>query len=206
MEPPLAAEYQLPASYMLWSSDREPLSASIRMPHGYEIRPYQWGDELQLHPLFITEGWPIDATQWQDYLDHILPNGLFVLWDNAQHQVIGTAGAIHNPRGGRYYFPFGGEVAYLVVHPQHRGHGLGAVLTAYVLQRLQAACYHHIWLGVQGFRLPAIKTYLKLGFVPLLHQEGLADRWQRICEQLHWPYTPDAWPRSINGTPAQSRT
>ena len=120
-----------------------------------------------------------------------------MLWHLPTHQLVGTAGAIHNPRGGRYHFPFGGEVAYLVIAPPHRGHGLGAVLTAHVIQRLHVAGYEHFWLGVQGFRLPASKPYFKLGFVPFLHQDGLVERWQRICGQIHWGYTPDEWPRHL---------
>jgi hypothetical protein len=54
-----------------------------------------------------------------------------------------------------------------------------------------AAGYDPIWTGVQGFRLAAIKTYLKTGFIPFLHRDGLLERWQRICEQIGWPYTPD---------------
>jgi mycothiol synthase len=131
-------------------------------------------------------------------LDCVLPNGLFILWHTANNQIVGTAGAIHNPRGGRYYFPFGGALGYLVVHPDHRRTGLGKVLTALAVRRLLDAGYQTIWVGVQGFRLPAIKTYLKLGFVPFLHQVGLAERWRRICDQIEWPYTPDLWPTGLH--------
>ncbi len=193
----LAAEHHLPAPYMLWSSNPDTVAAFIQTSTEYEIRTYQPGDEHVLRPLFATEGWSIDEHHWQDYLDHVVPNGLFMLWHLPSHRLIGTAGAIHNPRGGRYHFPFGGEVAYLVLDPQHRGYSLGAVLTAYAIRRLYTAGYQHIWLGVQGFRLPAIKTYFKLGFLPLLHQDALVERWQRICEQIHWEYTPDAWPRHL---------
>ena len=65
---------------------------------------------------------------WQDYLERVLPHGLFMLWHTTSNAAVATAGAIHNPRGSRYYFPFGGELAYLIVHPEHRGHGLGIVL------------------------------------------------------------------------------
>ncbi len=120
-----------------------------------------------------------------------------MLWHTASNAAVGTAGAIHNPRGGRYYFPFGGALAYLIVHPDHRGHGLGMVLSNRVVRHLRSVGYEHIWVGVQGFRLPAIKTYLKRGFVPFLHQDGRSERWQRICTQLGWPYTPERWPTGI---------
>lgn len=197
MEQLLAVESSLPALYMFWSSHQQILPSHKLLPKEYELRQYQVGDEQLLYPLFVDEGWNIDDQQWGDYLDHILPRGLFLLWYTPHNQVVGTAGAIHNPRAGRYYFPFGGELAYLVLHPDHRGFGLGRILVTSVLERLQSGGYETIWLGVQGFRLPAIKTYLQLGFLPLLHQQDLPERWLRICKHLQWPYTPDTWPTSV---------
>jgi len=172
----------------------------MRIPTGYELRPYRSSDEQALYPLFVSEGWSIDDAAWHDYLDRVLPHGLFMLWHTTSNVVIGTAGAIHNPRGGRYYFPFGGELAYLVIHPDHRGHGLGAILSSHVVQHLLSARYNNIWVGVQGFRRAAIKTYLKLGFQPLLHQPDLPERWRRICQQVGWPYTPEVWPTNVSSS------
>lgn len=197
MLPSLPDESSLPAPYMLWPT--APLAAPrhILLPAGYEFRPYRAGDERSLYPLFEQEGWPMTDTHWQEYLERVLPQGLFILWHTVSNTAIATAGAIHNPRGSRYYFPFGGELAYLIVHPEHCGHGLGMLLSSRVVQHLLSLGYEHIWTGVQGFRLAAIKTYLKVGFVPLLHQDDLPERWQRICMQLEWPYTPERWPTGI---------
>src|SRR5205085_8041316 len=107
-----------------------------------------------------------------------------------------TAGAVHNPNPGRYYFPFGGELGYLIVHPEHRGKRLGYQVSAMVIERFISAGYESIRVCVQGFRLAAIKTYLRLGFVPFLHTEDIRLRWQQICEQIDWPFEPGKWPRS----------
>jgi mycothiol synthase len=197
MELAPVSEHNLPALYMLWSHPVLATPVSTTVPDGYALHTYKEGDKQLLSSFFAQEGWNVDDAEWRDYIDRVLPNGLFILSHTASNQAVGTAGAIHNPRGGRYYFPFGGALAYLVVHPDHRGRSLGALLTALVVQRLRAAEYRNIWVGVQGFRLPAIKTYLKFGFVPFLHQAGLAERWRHICEQIGWPYTPDVWPTSL---------
>jgi len=59
------------------------------------------------------------------------------------------------------------------------------------------AGYHHIFVGVQGWRLLAVKCYLRLGFVPLLHTDELLPRWRRVCEQIEWPVREAEWPRSL---------
>jgi mycothiol synthase len=150
-----------------------------------------------LQALLAWEGWAMSDRQGQEYRDRLVPNGLFVIFHTGSNVLVASAGAVHNPNPGRYYFPFGGELGELIVHPEHRRRGLGSTASALVVRRLLAAGYESIRVGVQGFRLAAIKTYLRLGFVPFLHHEDLFVRWQRICGQIGWPYTPDEWPKTL---------
>ena len=148
--------------------------------------------------LFAQEaGWTMSGEEWREYQDRLLPNGMFLVFHRPSAMFVGTAGAVHNPRGGRYYFPFGGELAYLLVQSTHRGHGLGRVLCRHVVRRFLAAGYDSIRLGVQGWRRPAVKTYLATGFVPFLYQPDVVSRWERICNQIGWPYTPHTWPTTL---------
>ena len=41
-----------------------------------------------------------------------------------------------------------------------------------------------IFLGTEDFRLPAIYTYLKLGFEPWNYDPRTAERWQGILERI----------------------
>jgi mycothiol synthase len=59
-----------------------------------------------------------------------------------------------------------------------------------VTQRFLDAGYTKIQLHTEYYRLPAIKTYLKLGFVPSIASSEDADLWADVCEQLNWPYQP----------------
>jgi mycothiol synthase len=61
---------------------------------------------------------------------------------------------------------------------------------AAVTARLIAAGYRDIHLYTEHWRLAALKTYLKLGYVPFLYAERMAPRWAAVCEQLGWPFTP----------------
>ena len=188
-------EHKLPCLYLLWPDYLLSAPPRAEMPGGYVSRSYAAGDDVALRHLLDSEGWGMADDEWQEYKDSVLPGGLFLIFHAATGVLAATAGAVHNPNPGRYYFPFGGELGYLIVHPQHRGKRLGRAVSAMVLQRFISAGYECIRVCVQGFRLPAIKTYLGLGFVPFLHTEDVCLRWQRICEQIGWPFKPEEWPR-----------
>ncbi len=189
-------ERKLPGLYLLWPAHLSAGPPRADAPAGYAARPYAEGDDEALRRLLEPEGWASTEEAWRDYKDRILPRGLFLIAHADTGDAVATAGAVHNPSPGRYYFPFGGELGNLFVHPGHRGRGLGRLASALVVGRFISAGYESIRVGVQGFRLAAIKTYLRLGFVPFLHAEDLRPRWERICGQLGWPFEPERWPRA----------
>lgn len=192
-------EHQLPCLYMLWPEHALAEPPSVPTPDGYVARPYAAGDDAALRRLLEPEEWVGTDQAWQDYKDRILPDGLFLIAHAETGSLAATAGAVHNPNPGRFYFPFGGELGNLVVHPDHRGKGLGRVVSGMVVGRFISAGYVSIRVCVQGFRLAAVKTYLRLGFVPFLHTEEVGVRWQRLCEQVGWPFEAEKWPRPDNG-------
>src|SRR5947209_8045187 len=98
MEPTAPDERTLPALYMIRPRTLLAAPPLVTIPDGYALRPYNDGDEQPLLPLFAQEGWELGGSEWQDYKDGILPNGLFLLWHTASGQPIGTAGAVHHPR------------------------------------------------------------------------------------------------------------
>jgi mycothiol synthase len=189
-------ERQLPAMYMVWPINRLPSPPSPAVPSGYVARRRLGSDLGPVRALIDSDG-PIGDRAWESFLDRIVPEGAFLATHAQSGQPVATASAVHNPRATRYYFPFGGEVGYLHVDPAHRGLGLGRTMVALVLGRLIEAGYRHIFVGVQGWRLPAVKCYLRLGFVPLLHADELLPRWRRVCQQIGWADSESDWPTSL---------
>lgn len=141
--------------------------------------------------------WVLTDRAWGDLLARVLPGGLFVLRDRRSNKWVGTASAVHNLTGSRFYFPDGGELGYLVVDPAHRGQRLGYALVAAVVERFRTAGYEHLWLGVQGWRLPAIRTYLYRPFLHAPAPEILLSRWTHIFEELRLPADSATWPRAL---------
>jgi mycothiol synthase len=193
---PAIDERLLPAMYMVWPIHRLPTVPAVLVPAGYGLRRCHEPDLCALRTLIDSDG-PIHDRAWEDFRDRIVPSGAFLIAPAEGGPVVATASAIHNPRASRYYFPFGGEVGYVTVDARHRRKGLGRAVVALAVGRLIAAGYRHIFVGVQGWRLPAVKCYLGLGFVPFLHHDDLLPRWRRICDQIGCVAEESQWPRSL---------
>lgn len=74
-------------------------------------------------------------------------------------------------------------------HPSQRGKGLAVVLLGRLLKNFKARGYLSARLLTQLERLPAIRTYLKFGFVPKYEVDGRNDRstWSDIFHALATP-------------------
>lgn len=120
-----------------------------------------------------------------------LPDGWFVIVDDASGALAATAMATHRPTPAH---PFGGELGWVAAHPAHRGRKLGWTVCAAATNRLLDAGYKNIYLKTDDFRAPAILTYLRMGYLPFFYTGGMGTRWQTICTLIDWPYTPQQWP------------
>jgi GNAT superfamily N-acetyltransferase len=192
----LPDERELKALYML----RRPRAASTpSLPLTFDICSVP-NERLQIARAIVELENPLSDHAWQSFSDAVLPDGLFVARECATARLVGTASAVHNPRGSRFLFPGGGELGYLIVEPASRSRGLGTALVAAAVHRFETAGYRHVWVGVQGWRLPAIRTYLAAGFSPFLHAPEpavLEARWRRIFAQLGREVDTTLWPRRL---------
>jgi len=82
--------------------------------------------------------------------------------------------------------PGTGYLHYVAVLPEARGNGLGYWVSLAALHQMRREGNSRALLETQDERLPAIKTYLKLGFVPDLEgHESYKARWEEIMAQLN---------------------
>jgi mycothiol synthase len=68
--------------------------------------------------------------------------------------------------------------------PEHQGKQLGLVLVLHVLDYFKKKGFREAILDTDDFRLPAIRTYLKLGFEPVYIGENHRRRWELIMHKL----------------------
>jgi len=158
----------------------------------YTIRPYQLGDEvawmrIQSEADKYNSITPALFTQQFGSNPKILVERQFFLCD-AAGEAIGTATAWFDTYRGQLY----GLVHWVAIVPQQQGRGLAKPLLTAVCNRLRDLQHERAFLITGTARIPAIKLYLKFGFVPDIKSEQDAEAWRTIKQSLE-TYKTKAW-------------
>lgn len=76
-----------------------------------------------------------------------------------------------------------GYVHMVGVHPDYCGKGLGGYLNEIALATLYNMGCDGAWLTTDDWRIPAIRSYLRAGFHPVLYEEDMEERWTKILRE-----------------------
>lgn len=158
----------------------------LELPSDYGIRPYRKGDEVHWARI-ISDSFGGRERTAQDTRNEItsrdvfVPDGLYF----ATHcgTPVGTACAWRQSIDETDV----GYVHMVGVVAEHTGHKLGKWVSLAVLSYFRDNGFISAMLDTDDFRMPAIKTYLNLGFVPVYVEEGQPERWSDIFEKLGLP-------------------
>ncbi len=163
----------------------------VSLPEGYALRTYQTGDEMGFFTVMTQAGFGVwDDDRLRPWLPRIVPESWFFIIDDASSEIVATAMGLHDPTD---FHPQGGELGWVAANPLHTGKGLGRIVSSAVVARLIAAGYSQIHLYSEDWRPAALKTYLRMGFLPYLYLPEMQERWRIICEQVNMPFTPQGW-------------
>ena len=181
-----------------------PLAAQseVALADGYCLRSYRNGD-VGAWGTLISEciGGQYDEAACRESL--LMDTGQFAPEDLyfavRDDEIVGTACALRKfaPEAGPGYLHM------VAVTPAHRGHHLGRALVVAALQRFHALGYREVTLNTDDFRLPAIRTYLDLGFRPVFSHDSHPARWQEVYAKLAVGARP-AVPGAKEGSPCDS--
>ena len=83
-----------------------------------------------------------------------------------------------------------GYVHMVKAKASERGKGLGHAMAGYALRVFAERKVDRVVLTTDDFRLPAIKTYLDAGFLPVIYHDPESDmdaRWNEVLKQLNYP-------------------
>ena len=158
----------------------------LELPVGYGMRTYRKGDEVHWARI-ISDSFGGRERTAQDTENEItnrdvfLPDGFYF----ATHRGIpvGTACAWRQSVDEKDV----GYVHMVGVVAEHTGHKLGKWVSLAVLCYFRDNNFKCSILDTDDFRIPAIKTYLNLGFIPVYVEDGQPERWTDIFEKLGLP-------------------
>ena len=142
---------------------------------GFEYRSYNGSVEDRAAWAEICKnglvGDDADDTRFIDVIegaDGYKPENVFFITENGNPVATITALVQENGRGW---------VHMVSVHKDSRGKGLGAYLNQIALAALSKANCTYVGLTTDEFRVPAVKSYLRAGFRPVLYEEDMEARW-----------------------------
>ena len=93
-----------------------------------------------------------------------------------------------------YVRPSGiGDIHMVACHTDARGHKLGEALLSCAMTKLKEEMPgegRYTRLTTDDWRLPAIKGYIRAGFLPVLYDEGMEERWKKVLSELGFSGIP----------------
>ncbi|MDW7658890.1 MAG: GNAT family N-acetyltransferase [Bacillota bacterium] len=97
-----------------------------------------------------------------------------------QDSPVATASAWHQSTNGESV----GTLHMVGNLKAYAGRGLGAQVCLAALYQMKMEGRHFAVLTTDAYRIPAIKTYLRIGFVPMLTHESHQKSWTDILPQI----------------------
>jgi mycothiol synthase len=91
---------------------------------------------------------------------------------------------LHLHDGGDPYAPVP-ELGWVAALPAFQGHRLGRLVCLAVLRHAAGLGHRRVFLRTDDHRLPAIRTYLRLGFEPWMYDPTAPERWRALLR--NWP-------------------
>ena len=110
----------------------------------------------------------------------VVPEGTYLVLHGG-HPVATACTVLPTPAEPRH------ELGWVAVDPGHQGNGLGLQVCRAVLWYAHRRGWPASILNTDDWRLPAISTYLKLGFEPEITHDSHPARWREVRRLLATP-------------------
>ena len=155
----------------------------VAMPEGWHIRSSREGDGAAWCLCCKGGALGVDEDMSEAHFVQVMPKDVAredVLYiESEDGHVGGTATLWVKPEDKTL-----GWVHMVGVNPDSQGKRLSAPVCAQVMRNGAARGCTHFSLLTDDFRIPAIRTYLKLGFLPVVKDEAMAQRWRALLPKV----------------------
>jgi mycothiol synthase len=149
----------------------------VALPAGCRLRAAGPDDAAGLSAVLTAafrEEWDVDRVR-RALLDDASVTAVYVIEQEAG-RLVATASSRLVPQ----QYPGSGYLHWVAADPSMSGQGLGYQVTLAVLHDFSGRGLTDSVLETDDWRLPAIATYLKCGYVPELREPGDNDRWEAV--------------------------
>jgi len=156
----------------------------VKLPEGYSLCTLQERDEHDWMETLNATGqlgeWDLKKIgEWLEGERHVTKEGTFFI--TFEGKPVATACTVPpTPTEER------SELGWISVSPDHQGKGLGYQVCLAVLHFAKKMGYPETFLNTDDWRLPALKTYLNLGFEPEMTHQSHPERWKAAYEKVMW--------------------
>jgi mycothiol synthase len=158
----------------------EDLPKPPRLPQNFILRPFLPPDIAALATLLtraFEEKWDEERVR-RTLTEAPDVDAVYVVAQG--DELVATASARIMPD----IFPGSGYLHWVAVDPRYRGQGLGSLVSIRVLQHFRDLGLHDAVLETENFRMAAVRTYLRLGFVPESRDREEQRRWASLLPGL----------------------
>lgn len=167
---------------MRWKNDGTP-PIPVQLPNGFTVVPFPQLENALSHWLDIVqyglskgrmeeEYYTNLMTNWRDYDDNYC---FFVCKDGLPIATITTI--FHRQTNEAY-------IHMVACKEGYREMGIGNLLNQIALYHIKEQRMRSAFLTTDDWRIPAIKSYLKIGFTPDLVDEDDVERWDAIFKVI----------------------
>lgn len=153
---------------------------AIQLPAGYKIRTFQPGDE-KAWEFIINNSFKYNSNFEKEIKSQKYFSPERIIFICHGDTPVATATAWHRPEWGQYM----GYLHMVGALSSHGGKGLGFQASLAALHQMKKEDRLATILETDDFRIPAIKTYLRLGYKPLLIHENQGKRWDKILSIIY---------------------
>ena len=161
----------------------------IVLPEGYSIRTSREGD-ARYWALIMGEAFGPEWTE-EAFFSYMVdspdyrPDRIFFVCDPA-----GAPCATGSAYRSQHWGEQTGYLHFVGTRPSYAGKRLGYAVSLAALHKFKEEGCVDAVLRTDDFRLAAIKTYLRLGFHPVILHENHPARWRRVLAALGEPHPP----------------
>ncbi len=168
----------------------------LLMPAGFRLRCIEDAEVALYSALRVSVGFSAwELQQLLSFRNKALPGGLLLIEEEESGLFAASAAAEATDIAA---LPELGVIGWVMTHPDFQGRRLGRAVSIAAMHRLYEDGYRTFSLLTDDFRIPALKTYLALGWKPWLYEQDMEERWRNIADSLGREFD------SLGACPAQA--